>query len=98
MTPEHANYVIFEFELPLPHFDPNVATYIWVPFDNAMLTDVDPVLEAEQIGHLPLGALAKTHSGLQTLHVLPWASLGLPDLALDFFKTSADRSTDFFLF
>ena len=64
-----------------------------------MLADVDPVLEAEQIGHLPLGALAKTHSGLQTLHVLPWASLGLSDLALDFFKTSADRSyTDFFLF
>ena len=48
-----------------------------MPFDNAMLADVDPVLEAEQIGHLPLGALAKTHSGLQTLHVLPWASLGL---------------------
>ena len=42
-----------------------------------MLADVDPVLEAEQIGHLPLRALAKTHSGLQTLHVLPWASLGL---------------------
>lgn len=27
----------------------------------AVLADVDPVLEAEQVGHLPLGALAKPH-------------------------------------
>lgn len=35
----------------------------------AVLADVDPVLEAEQVGHLPLGALAKPH-GRPPLSVL----------------------------
>ena len=32
-----------------------------MPVDHAMLADVDPVLEAELVRHLPLRALAETH-------------------------------------
>ena len=32
-----------------------------MPVDHAVLADVDPVLEAELVRHLPLRALAETH-------------------------------------
>ena len=38
-------------------------TYLLVPVDHAVLADVDPVLEAELVRHLPLRALAESHRG-----------------------------------
>ena len=32
--------------------------------DHAVLADIDPVLEAELVGHLPLGTLAQPHLDL----------------------------------
>ena len=37
-------------------------TDLLVPVDHAVLADVDPVLEAELVRHLPLRALAQTHA------------------------------------
>ena len=38
--------------------------------DHAVLADVDPVLEAEQVRHLPQRALAQAHGGSRSLNVI----------------------------
>jgi len=38
-----------------------VNSYCGMSGDHAVFADVDPVLEAEEVGHLALGALAEAH-------------------------------------
>ena len=45
-------------------------TDLLVLVDHAVLADVDPVLEAEQVRHLPQRALAQAHGGSRSVNVI----------------------------